>query len=93
MGIIDASSDESAFGYEAAGVVRRVGPDVKHLSIGDRVMAMAIGTFSTSMTTDEMLCEKIPDDMSFADGASMPIVFATAIYSLIDVARLEKGQV
>ncbi|KAI1110618.1 hypothetical protein F5Y14DRAFT_345509 [Nemania sp. NC0429] len=90
--IITAPSGQSHFGYEASGVVRRVGPEVKELSIGDRVIVMGVGTFSTVINTSELLCTKIPDGMSFAEAASMPIVFATAIYSLIDVASLEKGQ-
>ena len=73
--------------------MRRIGPDVKNFSIGDRVVVMAIDTLSTTVTASESLCEKLPDELSFADGASMPIVFATAIYSLIHVARLEPGQV
>ncbi|KAI0403553.1 hypothetical protein F4802DRAFT_598947 [Xylaria palmicola] len=91
-GIITAPPGQSHFGYEAAGVVRCVGPDVKELSIGDRVIVMGIGTFCTVINTSELLCAKIPSGMSFAEGASMPIVFATAIYSLIDTASLKKGQ-
>jgi NADPH:quinone reductase-like Zn-dependent oxidoreductase len=86
-------SHERIFGYEAAGVVQRIGPDVKNLAIGDRVVVMAFGTFTTDLITTEILCEKFPDNMSFVDGASMPSVFATAIYSLVDIARLQEGQV
>lgn len=73
--------------------MQRLGPDARNLSIGDRVLVISIGTFSTVITVSEKLCEKLPDVMSFLDGASMPIVFATAIYSLIDTARLQNGQV
>lgn len=45
------------------------------------------------MTISEALCEKIPDKMSFTDAASMPLVFGTAIHSLINMGRLSKGQV
>ena len=81
------------FGYEGAGTIRRIGPDVKKFRVGDRVVFTGIKTFSTVVIATEMLYEKLPDDMSFADGASMPLVFMTAIYSLLDIGRLEKGQV
>jgi len=92
-GFIELSSHELTFGYEAAGVVRRVGPDAKKVCVSDRVVVMAFDAFSTVVTTTELLCEKLPDEISFADGASMPVVFTTSIYCLIDKARLEKGQV
>lgn len=92
-GIIGLPSHEHNFGYEAAGIVRCVGSDVKKVAVGDRVALMAINTLATVVTTTEQLCEKLPDEMSFVDGASMPIVYSTAIYSLIDIAHLKKGQV
>lgn len=92
-GIIPLPSDEMLFGYEAAGIVRQVGPEVTKVAVGDRVITMDNGTFTTALVTSELICEKIPDSMSFADAASMPIVFATAIYALVDIAVLQKGQV
>jgi NADPH:quinone reductase-like Zn-dependent oxidoreductase len=35
----------------------------------------------------------MPSSLSFEDATSMPVVFGTAIYCLMDVGRLEKGQV
>ena len=85
--------DDRTFGHEAAGIVRKVGPNVQKLRVGDRVVMLELDTFSTIVTTPEILCEKLPDDLSFVDAASMPLVYATAIYSLMDVARLQRGQV
>ncbi|KAJ3526674.1 hypothetical protein NM208_g11075 [Fusarium decemcellulare] len=89
-GIIEVP--EEGFGLEATGVVARLGPDVKDLRVGDRVILFSRGSFSTSITTSEKLCEVIPDDLSFEDGATMPCVYATAIYSLIDIGGLKHGQ-
>lgn len=91
MGIIELSSP--TFGYEATGIVRRVGPKARKLSVGDRVALTGFDVFASTVTTTEKLCEKLPDELDFTDGASMPLVFATAIYSLINVGGLEKGQV
>ena len=84
---------ERTFGYEAAGIVRRIGPNVANFRVGDRVMLMGVKTFSTVVTAAESLCEMLPRDMSFADGAGIPLAFTTAIYCLIKTGNLEKGQV
>lgn len=91
MGIIERR--QPTFGYEAAGIVRRIGKNVTKLRVGDRAVFMGMETFSTVVTAPEMLYEKLPDGMSFAEGASMPLVFTTAIYCLVDIGRLAKGQV
>ena len=91
MGIIERL--EPTFGYEGAGTVRRVGPNAQKLRPGDRALFMGNETFSTVVTASEMLFERLPDDITFAEGASMPLVFATAIYSLVNVGKLAKGQV
>jgi NADPH:quinone reductase-like Zn-dependent oxidoreductase len=43
-------------------------------------------------TATEILFEKMSDDMTFTEAASMPMIFVTAIYSLINIGRLEKNQ-
>lgn len=93
MGSIGFRSRDPALGHEAAGVVRRVGSEVTRFRPGDRVVVMAARAFSTLVTQKEALCEELPADMSFVDGASMPVIYVTALHSLINIARLEKGQV
>lgn len=41
----------------------------------------------------ELLCAKIPDSLSFEEAATIPVVYTTAIASLMDLARLSKDQV
>ncbi|KAJ5652341.1 Acyl transferase/acyl hydrolase/lysophospholipase [Penicillium longicatenatum] len=90
MGIVEAS--EIGFGLEAAGIVRRTGPQVKDLKAGDRVFLMGSGAFSTQIVVSKSVCEKIPDGLSFEDAATMPCVFATSIYCLFNIGNLQKGQ-
>ncbi|KAJ5259397.1 hypothetical protein N7478_012378 [Penicillium angulare] len=90
MGIIELSPP--TFGYEATGIVRRVGPSAGKLNVGDRVALTGYDVFASTVTTTEKLCERLPDELDFTNGASMPLVFATAIYSLINVGGLQKGQ-
>lgn len=94
MGVVEGKILEGkGLGCESAGIVTKVGPKVKDLKPGDRCMVFASGAFSSTLTTKEQLCAKIPPMMSFAEAASMPTVYCTVIYSLCDVAHLEKGQV
>ncbi|GAB7347261.1 hypothetical protein MBLNU459_g3352t2 [Dothideomycetes sp. NU459] len=83
---------EAGLGLEAGGIVSRVGPEVKDLFLGDRVMVLGEGCFSTHVVTSESLCEKIPLSLTFEDTATMPVVFMTAIYSLFNIGGLQKGQ-
>ncbi|KAG9192485.1 hypothetical protein G6011_11219 [Alternaria panax] len=83
---------EAGLGLEGSGIVSRIGPGVKNIQLGDRVMFLADGSFATRVVTPEQLCEKIPTDLSFEDAATMPAVFATALRSLFGLGNLRKGQ-
>ncbi|KAJ3955154.1 hypothetical protein N0V92_008317 [Colletotrichum tropicale] len=83
---------EEGFGLEAAGIVSAIGPEVQDLEVGDRVFLFSRGSFSTSVTIPENLCQKIPDDLSLEDAATMPCVYATAMYALFNIGRLQRGQ-
>lgn len=83
----------NVFGLEGAGVVLRVGSQVKTLNVGDRVAVVDDNVFATAITTLEVLCVKIPDDLGFNEASTMFFPYMTAMHSLMDVGGLEKGQV
>jgi len=91
MGII--ASDANGLGVEGAGDVSEVGPDVLDLAVGDSVFLFEFACFSSEVVISKKLCAKIPDSLSFEDAATMPCVFATVIACLVDVGRLQRGQV
>ncbi|TVY80960.1 Highly reducing polyketide synthase FUM1 [Lachnellula suecica] len=93
MGIVDAQrSDSSGLGCECAGFIRKVGSAVKRLAPGDRVVVQATGTLETRVKANSKLCVRIPDDLSFEDAATMPVVYGTVVHSVMDLGHLEKGQ-
>lgn len=51
------------------------------------------GCFSTTLVVSSARCAKIPDSLVLQDAATMPLVFSTVIYSLLDIARLKPSQV
>lgn len=77
-----------ALGYEASGVVRRVGSSVLHLAPGDRVMAFSPGSLATHLALPASLVLRLPDDLSFEAAATVPICYATVLLSLISIGRL-----
>jgi NADPH:quinone reductase-like Zn-dependent oxidoreductase len=80
-------------GHEGSGVIRAVGPDVQDLSVGDRVMFIHDGCFTTQLTLSKDICVRLDDSTSFVQGAALPAVYATALAALVDVSRLQRGQV
>jgi acyl transferase domain-containing protein/D-arabinose 1-dehydrogenase-like Zn-dependent alcohol dehydrogenase/acyl carrier protein len=83
---------EAPLGGEGAGVVLEVAPDVRGLAVGDRVMGLISEAFGPVAVAESQLLVKMPDDWSFIQGASVPIVFLTAYYGLVDLARLQDGE-
>lgn len=81
-------------GLDFAGIVTACGSGVQDLSVGERVFAVTYrdSGLASRVVTDRRLVFKIPDKMSFAQAASIPTIFTTAITSLLKIARLERGQ-
>lgn len=93
MGIIAHDGDDIPLGVECSGVVRRIGSAVGDLQPGDRVFGVARGgMFASRVKVKSDMVVKIPDDMSFEDAATL-INHLTAIWSLVDIGRMEPGQV
>lgn len=80
-------------GYECSGTVTAVGSGVTEHRVGDRVICSSSGSFTTSLQVSDTLCVKMPDTLTFEEGASMLAVYCTAIYCLLDVGRLARGMV
>ncbi|KAK4199540.1 chaperonin 10-like protein [Triangularia verruculosa] len=93
--MLDYSAAEGAIhGYDFAGTIVALGADAPaHLSVGDRVAGMVhgmnklrpdVGAFGTYVGASADLLLKLPDDMSFEEGASLGTGVATATLSLFD---------
>ena len=79
-------------GIECSGTVERVGTAVTSIKEGDRVCAVSLGAYSTYARCKATSASVIPQDMSMEIAASIPVVFSTAYYGIIEVARLEPGE-
>lgn len=79
-------------GIECSGVVTRVGKDVSDYTVGDRVLTVANGWYKTYIRNSQENFQKLPESMSFEEGATMMISYGTAVYSIYNAARLEAGE-
>ncbi len=79
-------------GMEGAGVVESVGPDVTSFKPGDRVFGRARGCHGEKVIFDEVHLMPLPDNLSFVDGAAIPVGWLTAWHALITVAKIQEGQ-
>ncbi|MEU2794845.1 acyltransferase domain-containing protein, partial [Streptomyces sp. NPDC007100] len=83
---------DEVMGGEAAGVVTEVGPDVTDLAVGDRVTGLFTGAFGPVAVTDRGYLVPMPEGWTFAEAASIPVVYTTALYGLVDLAQVRAGQ-
>jgi phthiocerol/phenolphthiocerol synthesis type-I polyketide synthase C len=81
-----------ALGLECSGVVVRVGASVKGIQLGDRVVCLAANSFGTHVTVKAAQVAVLPAGVSLEAGATMPVAFLTAYYSLIKQAKLVRGE-
>ena len=83
--------DVAALGAECVGRIAAVGSAVDSLKVGDLVMAAA-GAFGDFATIHADLAVRVPDNLSIAEAATLPIAFVTAFRALHDVAQMRRGQ-
>lgn len=79
-------------GVECSGTISRIGSRVNSLRVGDRVCAMSLGAYGTYSRCLASSAAVIPSDMSFVVAASIPVVYCTVYYGIMDLARLEYGE-
>ncbi len=80
-------------GMEMAGTVESVGPEVKHLRPGMRVVATAgTGAFVQKGIFAEAQCIPLPDDISDADACALMCGFGTSHHALKQRGLLKPGE-
>ncbi|MCI0386792.1 SDR family NAD(P)-dependent oxidoreductase [Streptomyces sp. CNQ085] len=84
--------DAGRMGLEGAGVVVETGPGVDRWAVGDRVMGMLDAAFGPTAVADARQLAPIPKGWTYEQAASVPIVFLTAYYALVDLAGLQPGE-
>lgn len=77
---------------DCSGVVVEVGSNMQsRFQPGDRVCALYSRSYTNYPVVHGDCCQIVPEGMSFAEAASLPIVWATVYYSLVHKGCLTKG--
>ncbi|MCQ6960894.1 NAD(P)H-quinone oxidoreductase [Mucilaginibacter aquariorum] len=88
-----AGSSKDIPGLEIAGIITAVGADVKRWRVGDKVCALVIGGgYAEYCNAPEGQCLPVPDNLSFAEAASLPETFFTVWSNVFDRAILQPGE-
>jgi NADPH:quinone reductase-like Zn-dependent oxidoreductase len=89
----DAPDLPAVLGYEVAGEVEDVGDDVESVTPGARVMAACrFGGYAEIVSVRERDVLDLPEDWSFEEGASFPVVYGTAYASLVSFGNVRPGE-
>jgi NADPH2:quinone reductase len=83
-------------GYDAAGTVDAVGPNVSHLEVGDDVFYSARifgrqGTYAQYHVEDAEIVARKPPNLSFEEAASLPLAAITAHDAVIGFFQTKPG--
>lgn len=79
-------------GFDFAGVVEAVGPDVSKFHPGQQVVGVTrFGGYATQVSVPAAQVFPLPPEMSLTQAGGVPTVFLTAWYALRELCRLRPG--
>lgn len=83
----------NSIGSDFAGVVIKMGSAVTKWKMGDPVFGMNTEqqALPSHLKTKENMVLGMPENFTFAEAATIPAVFATALYCLVSVAKIKSG--
>ena len=92
----DAPKTPCVVGYEVAGTILELGEGASSpahpLSVGQRVFVSTFfGGYASQVVVPAIDVFALPDELSFAQGAAIPVNYATAWASLMDYGDLQPG--
>lgn len=80
-------------GMEGSGVIEAVGEDVKDRKVGDRVIVLTrSGMWQEVVVVSANHTFPMPEQMSFEEGAALPVNYITAHMMLFEMANLRPGK-
>jgi NADPH:quinone reductase-like Zn-dependent oxidoreductase/NADP-dependent 3-hydroxy acid dehydrogenase YdfG/acyl carrier protein len=79
-------------GFECAGTIIATGCEVREFAVGDLVFAPAYHSLGSHVVMRADRVFRIPDGISFAEAATLPVVFITVQHCLDHLARLAPGE-
>jgi NADPH:quinone reductase-like Zn-dependent oxidoreductase len=89
----DAPKTPCVVGYEVSGTILELGEGVEGLSYGQRVVAVTkFGGYASQVVVPQDDVFALPDELSFEQGAAIPVNYGTAWAALIGYGSLQPGE-
>jgi NADPH:quinone reductase-like Zn-dependent oxidoreductase len=89
----DAPKTPCVVGYEVAGTILELGEDVEGLTHGQRVMAGTMfGGYASQVVVPAHDVVALPDELTFEQGAAIPVSYATAWAALVGYGNVQPGE-
>jgi NADPH2:quinone reductase len=82
----------TVLGMEWAGEVAELGPEVKGVKIGDRIMGSGAAAFAEYTLADHGRLFHAPSNMNFDEAATLPVALATMHNAVVTNGALQAGQ-
>jgi len=79
-------------GRDVAGIVRELGEGVKDFAVGDRVFALAWGTYAELCVVKADILAKIPEGLDLTVAAAVPLVSVTGDQLIRIATAVQPGQ-
>ena len=80
-------------GFEGAGTVTEVGPEVDSVKVGDRVMVFAgMGCYAEAVISDASRTAPSPENLSDTDAAVFMTAYGTSYHALVDRGALAANE-
>jgi NADPH:quinone reductase-like Zn-dependent oxidoreductase len=89
----DAPAPPVVVGYEVAGIIDATGPGTPRFHPGERVVALTrFRGYSTHVVTPVDFVFPLPERLSDAQGAALPVNYLTALIALYRMANISPGE-
>lgn len=82
----------TVLGMEWAGEVAELGPDVRGVKVGDKVMGSGAAAFAEYTLADQGRLFHAPSNMNFDEAATLPIALTTMHNAVVTNGALQPGQ-
>ncbi|MFF8652594.1 SDR family NAD(P)-dependent oxidoreductase [Streptomyces huasconensis] len=92
MEAIEGTPTAEGLGMECSGTVIACGEGATDLAPGDRVAGLANASLASHVVADQRALWPLPDDIGFAEAATLPVACSTVRYGLGTLARLQPGE-
>ena len=80
-------------GFEGAGTVTEIGPEVDSVRVGDRVMVFAgVGCFAEAVIADASRTAPAPDNLADIEAAVFMTAYGTSYHALVDRGRVSENE-